>query len=351
MKTTRFLYFLLLCCCVALQTPIHAQDVHFSQNYATPLLINPAMTGLINGDLRVSAIYRNQWASVMPRTSFQTISASADMAFPGFMENDRLSAGLVVYNDRAGDLNWTTNYADAAFAYNLALAPQSFLSLGVQGGINQRYFDLTNAQFGDQADGNGFNPAIPTNDFLEAQNRLRLHIGGGALFFHALSARKNVFVGAAMYHLNKPNIAVTDAEDRFKNKLSAQAGGSIPIAKKWDLLPSIYFIWQGAQFKTDVGSFARYIFATNRYTGYDKALNMGVWLRAAANVNNPVGLNTLVLATKIDYEQFSLGISYDITLFTPLMNANNGRGGPEITLIYTGRVRPVKPGAIQCPRF
>ena len=59
---------------------LRAQDVHFSQQYAAPLFVNPAMTGLMQGDVRGSVIYRNQWASAMTGTPFRTIYGSADMA-------------------------------------------------------------------------------------------------------------------------------------------------------------------------------------------------------------------------------------------------------------------------------
>ena len=40
---------------------LNAQDIHFSQFYASPLTLNPAMTGFVNGDCRAGVIYRNQW--------------------------------------------------------------------------------------------------------------------------------------------------------------------------------------------------------------------------------------------------------------------------------------------------
>ena len=43
----------------------NSQDLHFSQFMNSPLLINPANTGFIpDGDFRLGANYRNQWASV-----------------------------------------------------------------------------------------------------------------------------------------------------------------------------------------------------------------------------------------------------------------------------------------------
>ena len=38
----------------------HAQDIHFSQYYTSPLTLNPALTANINGMFRASFNYRNQ---------------------------------------------------------------------------------------------------------------------------------------------------------------------------------------------------------------------------------------------------------------------------------------------------
>ena len=46
-----------------------SQDLHFSQHYASPLHLNPAMTGVFDfdfkeKDLRLSSIYRQQWRTI-----------------------------------------------------------------------------------------------------------------------------------------------------------------------------------------------------------------------------------------------------------------------------------------------
>jgi hypothetical protein len=40
------------------------QDLHFSQFYEFPLLRNPALAGIFNGNFRFTGAYRNQWQSV-----------------------------------------------------------------------------------------------------------------------------------------------------------------------------------------------------------------------------------------------------------------------------------------------
>ena len=55
-----------------------AQDPQFSQFYAAPLYLNPALTG-INQKGRVGINYRNQWPSI--NTGFETAAAYVDYNF------------------------------------------------------------------------------------------------------------------------------------------------------------------------------------------------------------------------------------------------------------------------------
>ena len=55
----------LLCIILATVTVSgYAQDIHFSQFYASPLTMNPAMTGMMDGTFRATAQYREQWSSL-----------------------------------------------------------------------------------------------------------------------------------------------------------------------------------------------------------------------------------------------------------------------------------------------
>ena len=52
---------LLLVLCTA---RVQAQDAHLSMYDAAPLFLNPAMTGVFQGDWRVHGQYRTQWKAV-----------------------------------------------------------------------------------------------------------------------------------------------------------------------------------------------------------------------------------------------------------------------------------------------
>ena len=55
----------------------YSQDIHFSQNHLTPLLLNPANTGNYIGNWRLSNIMRTQWKQFSD-PGYQTIAFGYD---------------------------------------------------------------------------------------------------------------------------------------------------------------------------------------------------------------------------------------------------------------------------------
>lgn len=53
----RFLHFVIF---MMMCNVVIGQDLHFSQFYEAPLLRNPALAGLYEGDVRIQGVYRNQ---------------------------------------------------------------------------------------------------------------------------------------------------------------------------------------------------------------------------------------------------------------------------------------------------
>ncbi|MBS1611848.1 MAG: type IX secretion system membrane protein PorP/SprF, partial [Bacteroidetes bacterium] len=98
--------YLLIVACVVSAAAI-AQDIHFSQYYASPLTLNPALTANINGVFRAAFNYRNQWFTIPVLNSvapYQTYQASFDA--PILRErlgNDGFGFGGAFYADKAGD--------------------------------------------------------------------------------------------------------------------------------------------------------------------------------------------------------------------------------------------------------
>ncbi|HWC54182.1 MAG TPA: type IX secretion system membrane protein PorP/SprF, partial [Chitinophagaceae bacterium] len=68
--------------CEALVSASNAQDPNFSQFFASPLTLNPALTGKFDGVYRVAGNYRNQWPTI--NNAFTTATASIDF---GILKN------------------------------------------------------------------------------------------------------------------------------------------------------------------------------------------------------------------------------------------------------------------------
>src|SRR6476620_9515584 len=81
-----------------------AQDFTFSQFYEMPMLRNPALSGIFNGDLRVSSAYRNQWGSIS--VPFVTSALGVEFKLPVTKQsNSFYTLGTQLTVDKAGDLS------------------------------------------------------------------------------------------------------------------------------------------------------------------------------------------------------------------------------------------------------
>jgi hypothetical protein len=87
------------------------------------------------------------------------------------------------------------------------------------------------------------------------------------------------------------------------------------------LLPNFVFMQQGNQREINVGTAVEYDFRTNPMMG----MSLGGWYR----VND-----ALILGTSFLYDNYKLGISYDVTVHNYKV-ATNYKGGLEVSFTYT----------------
>src|SRR3954470_16147115 len=104
-------YLLLILAVLSWQMKTARQDLHFSQYFNSPLLVNPANTGFIpDGDYRVGINYRNQWANI--GNPYKTFSAFGDaQVFGDRFENGWVGVGGALLRDVAGSGNLATTRA------------------------------------------------------------------------------------------------------------------------------------------------------------------------------------------------------------------------------------------------
>ena len=95
----RTLFFILL---IASLTS-NAQDPDFSQFFASPLTLNPALTGKFGGSLRAAGNYRNQWPSIYNAYTTATISVDGGILKNTIPEFDQFGIGIMAFTDKSGN--------------------------------------------------------------------------------------------------------------------------------------------------------------------------------------------------------------------------------------------------------
>lgn len=108
---------------LAAGTGVRAQDVYFSQPFATRLHTNPAFTGLVD-DYSITLSYRNQLPTLAG--SFVSTQAAADvrLSTPG----QHHAIGLLINQDRTGAVGYTRLEIGALYAYHTRLTERLALS-------------------------------------------------------------------------------------------------------------------------------------------------------------------------------------------------------------------------------
>lgn len=331
-----FVLSLLATCCSLLAI---SQDIHFSQFFEAPLLRNPSLAGIFAGDIRVQAVYRDQWNSVT--TAYKTVSLNGEYKMPVGKGNDFITAGIQLLGDRAGTVSWVSTHVLPAINYHKSLSNEKtkYLSLGFMGGRVQSRFDrskmTTNSMYNGGGDGE---PLL--------QSSFGYWDASAGISYNAQLAENpenNFYVGAAYHHFNRPKASFyrdPTVEVAPKTDLSAgirfavadagyitlQANQSFQAAYRESIVGALY----GLKLGEDI--------ANPKYT-----VHGGVFFRAN---------DAIIPVLKMDYRPFAFSLSYDVNI-SELKSSSYGRGGFELGVSYVSFTNRENSSlnATVCPKF
>lgn len=325
-----------------------AQDIHFSQFYASPLTLNPANVGLFNGNIRAALNYRNQWNSFAP---FNTFAGSVDVNFgQNILRDDLFGFGVNFFSDKAGDADFSTQQVNVSFGYIKTMGSRfakSYLSVGFQGGIAQRSLDYAALTFGSQYNGYAYDASIPNGETIGFDSFSFLDLSGGISYLFVPKDRMNLQMGIAFFHVNQPDMSFNGGStDNLYMKVSGNVGAQIPLGDDVDIIPSALILNQGPHNEYTMGVSFKY-YLTDKSVN-PTSVSLGGWQRMG-NSTNGFESDATIISARFDYMGFSAGLSYDINV-SALRNASNAYGGPEISLIYTNGL-PHRDRKVDCPRF
>lgn len=309
-----------------------AQDMHFSQYLTSPLNLNPALTGVMNEDLRISSNYRTQWRSVSSEP-YKTISAAVDGTIPPKKKtNDFFGIGLVVNSDKAGASQLAVNQANLSMSYSKMLSPANggMLSMGFQAGAGQRSMSYDNLTWDKQYNGVKYDPSIASGESPIGSNLTYLDVSLGVNWSQTMGKNFRLSTGGSLWHINKPDISLSKvAKDRMYMKIGFNAIGqyTLPSRPGTSIMPSIVYFQQGTQRLINVGAAWRYrLVEQSKYTGWvsETAIVAGVYYR----VQDATFVNL-----RLDFKDFSFGVNYDFNV-SSLQVASSSKGGMEFCVMY-----------------
>ena len=328
---------------------LKAQDKHFTQFYASPLTLNPALTGAFEGSYRIGTIYRDQWRQVLDNP-IKTFSLSADLRFKAPGKNnkqDAIGLGLMFFNDKVSVVDFSTTQIAISIAYHKSLGANNrqFLTLGGQLGLTQRNVNYESLQFHDEFDGiTGYTGTtledLPSNNFAFADYNVGLN------YTAQFGRSGRLFAGAALHHFLQPTISfygTGNDGDKLYSKLNAQLAGSIPLNRdnRVSLLPRLLVAVQGPHMEINAGANIRT--AMGRYGS--SALHLGTWVRPVRN-NDGIGVDALVALLGFEVNGVLIGASYDLNLRA--LQAKQRQSAFEISITYLGNYDNEE---IVCPKF
>jgi type IX secretion system PorP/SprF family membrane protein len=320
-------------------TQLKAQDYHFSQFYAAPLLTNPANTGTSGEDLRIANIYRNQWAKI--GAPYETFSTSIDKKM--IISDQLFGIGGAVLHDQSSSFNLTANEFILSISYSKIINNQQF-TIGIQPGFVARSYNLNGLTFGSQFDLSNqlFNSSLPSLENGLDQKLSYFDLNAG-ISWRTLIKNMIPSAGISVSHLNMPEerFSTSSAGTRLPMRMTFNGELLIPINKKFDLTPCVLYSYTPGANEFLPGSILGYeIGKTNMPV---KKL-YGV---AMFRVNPVRNIDAFILGGGAEFMNFNLGMTYDLNI-SPLSKATNFNGAFEISLIYTGRGHSQKKTSLPC---
>ena len=318
----------------------HAQDPSFSQFFSSPLNINPALTGNINGDWRLMSNFRDEW--IGPASPYVTGTISYDQKMmqknmPNVAEGNIMGIGGMLMFDNAMSGIVKSTYASLNLSYSIKLAEgEDFthrLGLGFGATYGHRSIDYSRLDFEEQFTGTGFNTSLPTGETALSNMKAFVSANVGILYSYT-TEKSNLDLGVSAFHVNRPKQTfLKDDNQSLAIRKVAHANFETFLNDRLVLNANAIYQMQSTANYFSAGA------ALGYYLGDDAGtmLTAGSWYWSKNAIIPYVGLT---------YKDYQFGLSYDVTT-SKLNQAARKPATWELSLIMRGKQR--SSGVIPCP--
>jgi len=306
-------------------------DPHFTQYYAYPLWLNPALTAVIDGDYRVGINYRQQLPGLY--APMITKGITADISLP-----KNFGLGITLLNQSSSDAGYAYTTGYLSLSYQVHLSQYKILSAGFQAGMLNRKIDPGKLQFGNQFNPIiGYDPSMPSNEIFSYRSATSMDGSIGLMYFDGDPLKSvNPFIGASLYHPTQPNNRFLSGADDNKIPMRYAVHGGIrfQMGSRAELIPHAVFLSQGNTNEIAGG------LVCNLKVQQGTDLVLGSLYRVDDAIAPSIGLH---------FNGLTIGLSYDINI-SQLKTASGSNGGYELSISFTNQ-KKIPDTKFICPRL
>jgi type IX secretion system PorP/SprF family membrane protein len=317
-----------------------AQDIHFSNWQMSPLNLNPANTGMFDGDGRLIFNYRNQWKSVA--VPYNTLSFGSDINLKkSLIKKTKEAVGLLFNHDVAGDGKYTITDFKMPFNNKFSFKADTTLTfgIGVLAGLTNVKIDPNRLSYDKQWDGDAYNQGLSNGEDFPRQSKVFADISLGTVIQKTITCKLKGTIGYGISHINKPNISFYNTPGIV---LRPRHNEFLQLKYGFNNISSLMVEYYGNQQQ----KFRENVVGMTYYHTIDPKtntiFNVGILTRLKDAIITTVGL---------EYTNMRLQVSYDYN-YSQFKRATNERGAFEISLIYIwAKPKVFVPKSRVCPIY
>lgn len=307
---------------------VFGQDIHFSQYYMGPQLINPAGFGALNS-FEAGLQYKGQWNSFT--NGYTSMAAFVNKSFRKEANVNTskayLSAGLNVVYDKAGSTSLTHFKAELPVNVTKRISSSSFLTAGLYIGYGQLAANAGSFTWGNQFDGSSYNSSLSSNEATVGQTHSYLDCGVGLSHVAVKKGVEqnlplNVF-GFSVSHLNQPNYSLYGSGGALGMRVNFYDYCNLYLANSpLSIVPSVLVQYQSKAYELVLGAALKRMFRDANDPKKTKSASVGVLYR----MSDVCALNCM-----LEMNNFNFGINYDFNV-SKLITSSRSFGGAELSL-------------------
>jgi type IX secretion system PorP/SprF family membrane protein len=315
-------YLSLVSIVMCMSLAVKGQSYHFSQFFSTPLLTNPANTGVMDGPYRLASNFRAQGLSGGSPYMTGYISADISPFKEKLLEGHKAGIGIYVMNDQSLNGALKANSVGLSGAYTVGLDAKKIHSLGIgfQGTYHQRELDINKLSFDSQFGGTGYDPNLPVGETFEYYRRNYFDLNTGILY-RARGENASFFGGISAYNILRHEDNVFVDEYKMPTRYVLQAGAQFVSGTTGTIYLSSTFMQQAKASVSTLG--VAYGIRLNE--GEQNNIRFGMWYRISDAIIPYIGYYR---------NGFQLGVTYDYTTSSK-KTGSEIRNGFELTLMFS----------------